>query len=75
MRKGGGEGGVQCPCLSMHLPYMQGVLSRKKKVFRYNNFQKRLQLPHVSNHHGLAVGDWWRLAVGGWWRLTVGGGC
>ena len=38
-------------------------LSEKKEVFRYSSFPKRPRVPHVFNHHGLAV------------VATVGGGC
>ena len=50
-------------------------LTGKKKVFRYQFFQKSPRALHVLNH------GWWQLAVGGWrrlavgsWQLAVGGG-
>ena len=44
----------------------RAVLNGKKKVFRYQFFQKSPRELHVLNH------GWWRLAVGGGWWWAVG---
>ena len=58
-----------------HSPGASRREKKKRKVFLYTVFPKRLRVAHMFNHGLVAVGvrGWWRLAVGSW-QLAVGDG-